>query len=92
MWSYQGTSSAFTDAWSPDGRFIAIGDADGTVQVRNAMTGTLTLSLNGDTQAGAGGWPVARWQAPRLGLLGFDRAGLDVASGRLLFYLSRAYR
>src|SRR5215469_8075598 len=50
LWGYQGAFSAFTAAWSPDGHVLAIGEADGTVQVRDAVTGTLTLSLHGHTQ------------------------------------------
>lgn len=35
LWGYQGVFSAFTAAWSPDGRALAIGEADGTVQGRS---------------------------------------------------------
>ncbi|HBE25856.1 MAG TPA: hypothetical protein DDW33_09240, partial [Ktedonobacter sp.] len=38
---YQGHSdNVFAVAWSPDGRFIASGSRDNTVQVWNATTGT----------------------------------------------------
>jgi WD40 repeat protein len=51
LWSYQGISNVFTAAWSPDGHFLAIGEADGTVQVRDALTGTITVSPYGHTGA-----------------------------------------
>ena len=51
LWTYQGASSVFTAAWSPDGKYLALGEADGTVQVRDAVTGKLTFSLYGHTGA-----------------------------------------
>src|SRR5215470_10648675 len=51
LWTYQGASSVFTAAWSPGGNSLALGEADGTVQVRDAVAGTLTFSLDGHTAA-----------------------------------------
>src|SRR5215469_16723373 len=51
LWGYQGAASVFTAAWSPNGHSLALGEADGTVQVRDALTGTLTFSLYGHTGA-----------------------------------------
>ena len=31
LWTYQGASSVFTAAWTPDGKYLALGEADGTV-------------------------------------------------------------
>jgi len=72
VWNYQGASNILTAAWSPDGHFLAIGEAGGTVQVRDAMKGTVTLSLYGHTGAvwaveriASGSWDttVQVWQA-----------------------------
>jgi len=49
LWGYQGAESAFTATWSPDGRTLAVGEADGTVRVLDTVTGTVTLSLSGHT-------------------------------------------
>jgi WD40 repeat protein len=38
------------EAWSPDGRRIASGSSDGTVEVWNAVTGQRILTYRGDTQ------------------------------------------
>ncbi|HAT44220.1 MAG TPA: hypothetical protein DCS90_03875, partial [Ktedonobacter sp.] len=47
---YQGHSdNVFAVAWSPDGRFIASGSRDNTVQVWNATTGTCSCIYNGHT-------------------------------------------
>ncbi len=56
LWTYQGSSSVFTAAWSPDGKHLALGEADGTVQVRNVVTGTIDFSVHGHTNAV---WAVA---------------------------------
>src|SRR5438034_1579449 len=43
----QSASSVFTVAWSPDGKRLALGYADGSVQVRNATTGKIDLTVRG---------------------------------------------
>src|SRR5437588_2818430 len=85
VWNYQGASNIFTAAWSPNGRYVAIGEADGTVQVRDAVKGTVTLSLEGHTGAV---WAIA-WSpdGKRLATAGSDSTAQvwDTASGILLF-------
>src|SRR5438552_3078149 len=45
----QSASSVFTVAWSPNGRRLALGFADGSVQVRNATTGKIDFTIQGHT-------------------------------------------
>src|SRR6266480_7295826 len=40
-------SSVFSVAWSPDGKHLALGYADGSVQVRNAKTGNILYTIQG---------------------------------------------
>lgn len=42
-----GKKGVYTLAWSPDGKHIASGSDDGTVQIRNAATGHLLLTYRG---------------------------------------------
>src|SRR5260370_13440479 len=84
LWSYQDISNVFTAAWSPDGHFLAVGGADGTVQVHDALTGTIALSLY--RQSGAV-WSVP-WSphGRRLASASWDATVRvwDFAPGRLL--------
>src|SRR6266568_4859592 len=41
----------FTVAWSPDGTRLALGGANGAVQIRDATTGALLLALAGHTDS-----------------------------------------
>src|SRR6266566_8106002 len=43
----QSASSVFTVAWSPDGKHLALGEADGSVQVRNSTTGSILYTVQG---------------------------------------------
>src|SRR2546430_12663400 len=43
----QNTASVFTVAWSPNGKYLALGGADGTVQVRAAATGDVLFTVHG---------------------------------------------
>jgi WD40 repeat protein len=46
--SYDGhTNEVNTVAWSPDGRYIASGSSDQTVQVWDARTGSLLVTYKG---------------------------------------------
>ena len=47
LWTYQGASGVFTAAWSPGGKYLALGEEDGTVQIRDAVRGTLTFNMYG---------------------------------------------
>lgn len=49
FWTAQNTASVFTVAWSPDGKYLALGGAYGTVQVRNASTGAIHFTVHGHT-------------------------------------------
>src|SRR5215472_15014404 len=40
-------SSVFSVAWSPDGQHLALGYADGSVEVRNAITGNIDFTVQG---------------------------------------------
>jgi len=40
-------SSVFSVAWSPNGKHLALGYADGSVQVRNATTGKIDFTVRG---------------------------------------------
>ena len=40
-------ASVFTDAWSPNGKLLALGYADGSVQVRDAATGKIDFNVLG---------------------------------------------
>src|SRR5713101_8307625 len=41
----QSDSSVFSVAWSPDGKRLALGYADGSVQIRNATTGGILYTV-----------------------------------------------
>src|SRR6266487_1447737 len=43
----QSASSVFSVAWSSDGRRLALGYADGSVQVRNATTSKIDFTIRG---------------------------------------------
>src|SRR5207248_691823 len=45
----QSASSVFTVAWSQDGTRLALGYADGSVQVRNATTGKIDFTVRSHT-------------------------------------------
>src|SRR6266849_3756643 len=47
FWTYRSVSSVFTAAWSPDGKRLALGEADSTVQVWDATSGKRTLTYRG---------------------------------------------
>src|SRR6266704_1985117 len=47
LWTYRGLSSVFTVAWSPDGKHLALGRDDGSVQVRNAATDDILFTVRG---------------------------------------------
>ena len=84
LWNYQGTSNVFTAAWSPNGHLLAIGEADGSVQVLDAMTGNVILSVHSSTQKI---WAVA-WSpdGTRFAAASWDTTVRvwDIATGRLL--------
>src|SRR5712691_290042 len=51
------TFNVLTAAWSPDGKRLALGGTDGTVQVRDATTGTILFTVHGHaTQVWAVAW------------------------------------
>ena len=41
----QSDSGVFSVAWSPDGKHLALGYADGSVQIRNATTGGILYTV-----------------------------------------------
>src|SRR5947209_16943177 len=43
----QSASSVFSVAWSLDGKHLALGYADGSVQVRDATTGKIDFTMQG---------------------------------------------
>src|SRR6266702_8235763 len=45
----QSDSSVFSVAWSPDGKRLALGYADGSVQIRNATSGKIDFTVQGHT-------------------------------------------
>src|SRR6266699_4948815 len=45
----QSASSVFAVAWSPDGKRLALGYADGSVQIRDATTGKIDFTVQGHT-------------------------------------------
>ncbi len=47
FWIYRDVTSVFTAAWSPDGKYLALGDGAGTVQIRKALTGATVLTIRG---------------------------------------------
>jgi len=49
LWIYRGAASVFTAAWSPDGTRLALGEADGTVQIRDAITDDVLFTAHGHT-------------------------------------------
>jgi WD40 repeat protein len=54
----QSASSVFTVAWSPDGKHLASGSWDTTVQVWDATTGHLVFTYRGHSDiVGALAWP-----------------------------------
>ena len=53
----QSVASVFSVAWSPDGKHLALGYADGSVQVRNASTGKIDFTVHGHSSQVSGHWP-----------------------------------
>ena len=43
----QSVSDVFTVAWSPDGKHVALGEGDGSIQVCDALTGNVLLTIHG---------------------------------------------
>src|SRR6266852_8804115 len=87
FWTYRSVSSVFTAAWSPDGKRLALGEADGTVQVRDAITDDILFTVHGHANHV---WAVA-WSpdGKRLASASWDKTVQvwDAATGeRLLTY------
>src|SRR5260370_2000534 len=87
LWTYRGVSTVFTAAWSPDGTRLALGEADGTVQVRDAITDDILFTVHGHANHV---WAVA-WSpdGKRLASASWDKTvqAWNAATGeRLLTY------
>ena len=74
---YRGHSGRVTAvAWSPDGKYIASGGDDHTIQVWNALTGDRLLVSQGH----AGGVPAVAW-SPDSTLIASASAGPSISGG-----------
>ena len=69
LWTYRGVSSVFTAAWSPDGKRLALGEADGTVQVRDAITDDILFTAHGHANHV---WAVAWSTAAQVATVGLE--------------------
>src|SRR5438105_13498648 len=47
LFTSQSTANVFTAAWSPDGTRLALGSADGSMQVRDGLTGKILYTIHG---------------------------------------------
>ncbi len=75
--TYRGHAGRVTAvAWSPDGKYIASGGDDHTIQVWNALTGARLLISQGH----AGGVPAVAW-SPDSTLIASASAGPSVSGG-----------
>jgi WD40 repeat protein len=69
-------------AGSPDGRFVALGLASGSIELRDATTGALIESFDGDRVAVAAltfataGRIVAAWEDGRVATIALQASGL----------------
>src|SRR5437868_4503652 len=46
LFTSQSSINVFTAAWSPDGTRLALGRADGSIQVRDGLTGKILSTLH----------------------------------------------
>src|SRR5690242_3052465 len=47
LFASHSTVNVFTAAWSPDGTHLVLGNADGSMQVRDGSTGKILVTLHG---------------------------------------------